>query len=84
MSGESLSAVFWSFLGFLLKCGIALAYFEGCDYVYNLDANSKAFLNSPYYPDLYPSRTSCRYTFIAPLDYEIEYTCELEIDKVFN
>lgn len=38
-------------------------------------------VQSPYYPNRYPSGSSCRYSFTAPLDYKIRVQCTLEMDK---
>lgn len=61
----------------------ALAYFEGCDHTFNINAG-KSYLQSPYYPSLYESNTSCRYKFVAPLDHEIAINCTIDIDMGQN
>lgn len=38
-------------------------------------------VQSPYYPNRYPSGSSCRYSFTAPLDYKIRLQCTIELDK---
>ncbi|CAD7012903.1 unnamed protein product [Ceratitis capitata] len=69
-----------SLLLLLLLHGLhsTLGLFEGCDYTYNLNPGT-SYLESPYYPNSYPSGTSCRYQFIAPVDYTIDASCTVDI-----
>ncbi|XP_037946797.1 venom serine protease-like [Teleopsis dalmanni] len=64
-------------------CTIEAALFDGCDHQYNINAG-KSVLQSPYYDSYYPAGTSCRYKFIAPLDYEIQVNCTIDTDKNGN
>lgn len=56
-------------------------YFEGCDNTYTLQAGT-TYVESPYYPSNYPARTSCRYKFTAPTDYNIKIQCTIALPSV--
>ncbi|XP_067633465.1 venom serine protease [Eurosta solidaginis] len=70
----------FSILLFLLLSALqnAWALFEGCDNTYNLNPGT-SYIESPYYPNNYPSSTSCRYQFIAPQDYYIQANCTVNM-----
>ncbi|XP_055837857.1 venom serine protease-like [Episyrphus balteatus] len=55
--------------------------FEGCNHRYSLQPDTVAYVESPFYPLKYPSGSSCKYSFVAPLDYEIYAECSMAIDK---
>ncbi|XP_075168668.1 venom serine protease [Haematobia irritans] len=63
---------------FLLCPWLTSAQFEGCDHTFQLNPGY-SYLESPYYPLEYPEGTSCRYKFVAPLDYEISVNCNISI-----
>ena len=54
--------------------------FDGCDFVFNI-TQGESYVESPYYPDPYPPGSSCRYKFVAPLDYGIEVECNINLTK---
>ncbi|XP_030369905.1 venom serine protease [Scaptodrosophila lebanonensis] len=56
----------------------ASAYFAGCDNTYQLQPGL-SYVESPYYPNNYPAGTSCRYKFVAPLDYYIKIQCNVNL-----
>ncbi|XP_055920944.1 venom serine protease-like [Eupeodes corollae] len=71
-------------LGILLIFGefvTCSALFEGCNHRYSLQPDATVYIESPYYPQKYPAGSSCKYSFVAPLDYEIYAECSLAIDK---
>ncbi|XP_017061276.1 venom serine protease [Drosophila ficusphila] len=65
-------------ISLLLLAPAVSAYFEGCDNTYNLNAGT-TYVESPYYPSNYPGGTSCRYKFVAPLDYYIQVQCNIAL-----
>ncbi|XP_069963920.1 venom serine protease isoform X1 [Bactrocera oleae] len=56
-----------------------LALFEGCDSTFNINPGTIYYVQSPYYPNTYPTGTSCRYQIIAPADYTVEANCTIEL-----
>ncbi|XP_037825788.1 venom serine protease [Lucilia sericata] len=56
------------------------ALFDGCDHTYTI-AGGYSYLESPYYPNSYPKGSSCRYKFVAPLDYDIVVNCTINLAK---
>ncbi|XP_073844814.1 venom serine protease [Musca autumnalis] len=66
-----------------LQIGLAAALFEGCDHTFQINPGY-TYLESPYYPNAYPAGTSCRYKFVAPLDYEISVNCSINLDMGNN
>ncbi|XP_054739111.1 venom serine protease [Anastrepha obliqua] len=60
---------------------LGFALFEGCDNTYNIVAGTSYVVQSPYYPNGYPSGTSCRYQFIAPHDYFIQMNCTVNMPE---
>lgn len=74
------SLVFVAFLPTLIN-----GWFESCDQQFQLAANADVQLLSPLYPNQkYRSGSSCRYTLIAPSGYNIQTTCDVNIDTVQN
>ncbi|KAL9702320.1 hypothetical protein quinque_005838 [Culex quinquefasciatus] len=59
---------------------LTFALFEGCDQQYQLTSTANVQLISPFYPNRYPSGSSCRYTLIAPSGYTIDLTCSIKMD----
>ncbi|KAH8355121.1 hypothetical protein KR093_006353 [Drosophila rubida] len=64
--------------GCLLALPAAWGYFEGCDNSYTLGVGT-TYVESPYYPENYPAKTSCRYKFTAPLDHYITAKCTVNL-----
>ncbi|XP_065367708.1 venom serine protease [Calliphora vicina] len=56
------------------------ALFDGCDTTYNINPGL-SYIESPYYPNSYPKGSSCRYKFVAPLDYDITVNCTINLAK---
>ncbi|XP_017145892.1 venom serine protease [Drosophila miranda] len=67
-------------LWLLALAPVALAYFEGCDNTYNLSPGT-TYVESPYYPGSYPAGTSCRYRFVAPVDYSVQVQCTISLPQ---
>ncbi|XP_062133666.1 venom serine protease [Drosophila sulfurigaster albostrigata] len=65
------------FIGSLLVLPAAWGYFEGCDNTYTVDGT--IYVESPYYNSTYPPGTSCRYKFVAPVDYYITVQCTISL-----
>lgn len=59
-----------------------VAIFEQCNHQLELQAGQKMYINSPYYPALYPVGTSCRYTVQAPKDHVLHFKCDLQLQTV--
>lgn len=55
--------------------------FNNCDNQIKV-TTSFSYLESPYYPNLYPAGTACRYRFIAPQDHYFRINCTLYLPKV--
>ncbi|XP_055604729.1 venom serine protease-like [Uranotaenia lowii] len=70
--------------GFLTNLPAIFSLFEGCDNEYQLAANASVQLQSPYYPGRYPSGSSCRYTFTAPVGYAMDVSCTININTAQN
>ncbi|XP_005178860.2 venom serine protease isoform X1 [Musca domestica] len=68
---------------FCLLFGSASALFEGCDHTFQINPGT-TYLESPYYPSHYPAGTSCRYKFVAPLDYDITVNCSINLNMGSN
>jgi len=75
-----LAAVLWILLVFKVCRMQTQSVFQSCDNSYNINPGS-TYLESPYYPNYYPSGTACRYIFTAPSGYAIEATCTIETDR---
>ncbi|XP_053684512.1 venom serine protease-like [Sabethes cyaneus] len=65
---------------FVLFLPLVAGWFEGCDQQFQLASTANAQLVSPFYPEKYPSGSSCRYMLIAPPGYTIEASCSINID----
>jgi len=72
----------WLLLLPLLKAFSTTALFEQCNHQVKLQSGQKLFINSPYYPALYPVGTSCRYAVEAPKDQGLQFKCELQLKTV--
>ncbi|KAH8299760.1 hypothetical protein KR044_005485 [Drosophila immigrans] len=59
-----------------------LALFEQCNHQLDLQAGQKIYINSPYYPGLYPVGSSCRYTVQAPKDHVLLFKCDLQLQTL--
>lgn len=61
---------------------VVVGLFEQCNHTLDLKAGHKIFINSPFYPNAYPAGTSCRYTLRAPMDYQLNVKCDIDINVV--
>ncbi|KAH8355332.1 hypothetical protein KR093_011185 [Drosophila rubida] len=61
---------------------MTLALFEQCNHQVDLQAGQKIYINSPYYPGLYPVGSSCRYTVQAPKDHVLKFKCDLQLQTL--
>ncbi|KAH8418304.1 hypothetical protein KR222_009196 [Zaprionus bogoriensis] len=59
-----------------------VAIFEQCNHQLELLAGQKMYINSPYYPGLYPAGSSCRYTLQAPKDHVLHFKCDLQLQTL--
>ncbi|KAH8404040.1 hypothetical protein KR215_008338 [Drosophila sulfurigaster] len=66
----------------LCRFGVTLALYEKCNHQLNLQAGQKIYVNSPYYPGLYPAGSSCRYTLQAPKDHVLHFKCDLQLQTL--
>ncbi|XP_055372818.1 venom serine protease-like [Condylostylus longicornis] len=57
--------------------------FEYCDYRLQLNSSMpKIYINSPNYPNNYPSGSSCRFLIkTSSSDYRIKFNCRIDFDK---
>ncbi|EDW74693.2 LOW QUALITY PROTEIN: uncharacterized protein Dwil_GK15768 [Drosophila willistoni] len=56
-----------------------VALYEQCNHEVKLQSGQKLYINSPYYPGLYPVGTSCRYAVQAPDNHLIQFKCDLKL-----
>ncbi|XP_037033544.1 venom serine protease-like [Bradysia coprophila] len=66
--------------------GICQAYFEACDSTINVDAGQTISLQSPGYSAGYgyAPGSSCRYTIVAPSEYQVRATCSINLSDPSN
>ena len=65
-----------------VKVELVFGLYEECTQVYKLNPNEQIYINSPFFPDLYPVGTSCRYIVVAPQDFELKFRCSLNLKSV--
>lgn len=56
--------------------------FVSCDQQINLYADQPSYIRSPYWPEGYMPGSSCRYNIQAPIDYQIQVTCKIDLIDV--
>lgn len=56
--------------------------FEQCDHSIILRPGNSVYINSPYYPNRYPSGSSCRYTVQTQADHYVQFDCNIQLDKI--
>lgn len=61
---------------------IAFYDFALCDRSIYLYAGQSRSLRSPYWPAGYMPGSSCRYQILAPIDYQIQVTCNIDMMDV--
>lgn len=57
--------------------------FALCDRQITLYPGQSRSLRSPYYPSGYMPGSSCRYNIQAPIDYQIQLTCNIHLTDVW-
>ncbi|KAG4069013.1 hypothetical protein HA402_008324 [Bradysia odoriphaga] len=62
-------------------CGLSQAYFEACDTTINVAAGQTISVQSPGYSAGYgyAPGSSCRYTIVAPSEYQVRATCSINL-----
>lgn len=55
------------------------AFFETCDQTINIAAGATISVRSPGYPAGYVPKSSCRYTIVAPSEYQVRATCTINL-----
>ncbi|XP_067633165.1 venom serine protease 34 [Eurosta solidaginis] len=70
----------FSYIFLIFHCAVFVTgLFEQCNHIIDLKAAEKILISSPFYPNPYPAGTSCRYTLKAPIDYQLDLKCDIDI-----